>query len=170
MLSSALAGGRDCSSIKQRGAVTCVLSCLKQAGKRGNHSTNPLPSEPEHLQGWGGKGLAASYFSSHHLWFLQSPRDRTELETSGLLETPLQGLFSGSQACNRDQTGCVGGVMELPSPRKEWSPSPPPPLPSHPRSQQFPDLGGPCCPFCIPPRSGHSHNLGGICSNASLLT
>lgn len=46
------------ASIKQRGAVICVLSCLKQAGKRGNRSIKPLPSEPEHLQGWGGKDVA----------------------------------------------------------------------------------------------------------------
>lgn len=57
-LSSALAGGWGWCSIKQRGAVTCVLSCLKGAGERGNHSANPLPSEPEHLQGWGGKDVA----------------------------------------------------------------------------------------------------------------
>lgn len=60
MLSSTLAGGWDWSSIKQRGAVTCVLSCLKGAGERGNHSANPLPSEPEHLQGWGGKDVASA--------------------------------------------------------------------------------------------------------------
>lgn len=150
MLSSALAGGRDCSSIKQRGAVTCVLSCLKQAGKRENHSTNPLPSEPEHLQGWGGKGLAASYFSSHHLWFLQSPRDRTELETSGLLETPLQGLFSGSQTCNRDQTGCVGGVMELPSPRKGVVPLPSTSSPFTPQITAVPRSGGSMLPLLHP--------------------
>lgn len=55
-LSSALSGGWGWCSIKQRGAVTCVLSCLKGAGERGNHSANPLPSEPEHLQG--GKDVA----------------------------------------------------------------------------------------------------------------
>lgn len=59
-LSSTLAGEWDWSSIKQRGAVTCVLSCLKGAGERGNHSANPLPSEPEHLQGWGGKDVTSA--------------------------------------------------------------------------------------------------------------
>lgn len=91
-LSSTLAGGWDWSSIKQRGAVTCVLSCLKGAGERGNHSANPLPSEAEHLQGWGGCCQCLHHlFSRHPLWFLQPPRDRTELETSGFLETCLQG-------------------------------------------------------------------------------
>ena len=94
VLGSALAGGRDWSSIKQRGAVTCVLSCLQGSGERGNHPVNPLPSEPEHLQGWDGEDAATllhHLFSRHCLWLLQPPRDRAELETSGLLETPLEG-------------------------------------------------------------------------------
>lgn len=96
MLGSALAGGRDWSSIKQRGAVTRVLSCLQGAGERGNHPANPLLSESEHLQVWGGEDVATllhHLFSRHHLWLLQPPRDRAELphqETTGLLETPLQ--------------------------------------------------------------------------------
>lgn len=94
VLGSALAGGRDWSSIKQRGAVNCVLSCLQGAGERGNHPANPLLSKPEHPQGWDGEDAATLLHhlsSRHHLWFLQPPGDRPELETSGLLETPLQG-------------------------------------------------------------------------------
>lgn len=74
--------------------MTCVLLCLQGVGKRGNHPANPLPSKPEHLQSWDGEDAATlllHLFSRHHVWLLQSPRDRAELETSGLLETPLQG-------------------------------------------------------------------------------
>lgn len=81
ILCSVLAGGRDWSSIKHRGAVICVLLRLQGAGERGNHPANPLPSEPEHLQGWDGKDVANlpcptnPLFSECHLWHLEAPQE-----------------------------------------------------------------------------------------------
>lgn len=54
--------------------------------------SSPIGARTPSGLGWEGcRQCLHHLFSRHPLWFSQPPRDRTELETSGLLETPLRG-------------------------------------------------------------------------------
>lgn len=150
-LSSALAGGRDWSSIKQRGAVTCVLSCLKGPGKRGSHSANPLPSQPEHLQGWGGKGVASVCITSGSynpqetgqswkpLGYLRHPFKEA---TNAVLRLP--GLQQGSNWLCRGSRATTQPMEEVVSPTSS---------PFVPRITAVPRSGGSKVPLLHPSRA-----------------
>lgn len=164
MLGSALAGGRDWSSIKQRGAVTCVLSRLQGAVERGNHPANPLPSESEHLQGWGGEDAATlmHHLSGHHLWLLQAPRD--SWKPLGFLRHPsMEATYPvprlakgcGSWRQRGDAVGLVGCL---------------PPC-HHPGGSRMPGARSPMThrPLCIQLRAMHWAQYGLILQRVSLL-
>lgn len=172
--------GRDLSSIKWRGAVSCVCLCVQGAAAGGTSQQNTPPHlKPER---WGA-GMQPSCLILHS-FLSSSTTSGSYLQeiggTTGFLRHP-SGAAAGEAKLSLGVLSAISGLWAGCSVHRarpesrlmscknmgEWPA--PSPFPCSPQVTAYTGGMALCCPLCIPPGSSHSPGPAGICSATSSL-